>query len=207
MLVEGQSEERFVKELLHPHLWRRELCMIPVILGGVSNWDKMHKNLRPLCGDTSATAVTTMLDYYRLPSDVPGMATRAPHHPKRSQVAHVQTGIENALGFPRLRAYLSLHELESLLFADIDRWASRFDASQIGELKADVRQQAPEDINERFNTAPSRRLERFLRGYRKTFHGPHCAKDIGLEILRSRCPHFGEWLTWLEGLGGPIPSS
>jgi hypothetical protein len=218
VLVEGQSEEGFVKELLQPHLRLRDLWMVPTMLrtsgarqplrkGGVSNWDKMRSDLHRLCGDTSATAVTTMLDYYAMPRDVPGMASRVSEHTKRSQVAHVQAEIEKDLVVPRFRAYLCLHELESLLFADIDRWASRFDVSEIRELKANIGRQAPEDINESFNTAPSKRLERFLSGYRKTFHGPDCARDIGLETLRARCPHFGEWLTWLEGLGDLTPSS
>ncbi|MEW6284306.1 MAG: DUF4276 family protein, partial [Candidatus Eremiobacterota bacterium] len=30
--------------------------------------------------------------------------------------------------------------------------------------------------------------------------GPQVAQAIGLDVLRARCPHFGSWLTSLEGL-------
>jgi len=36
--------------------------------------------------------------------------------------------------------------------------------------------------------------------YDENIAGPLLVEDIGLALLRERCPHFGEWLTHLERL-------
>lgn len=212
VLVEGQTEERFVKEVLQPHLASRGLWLTPTVLrtseprqpvrkGGVSSWGKMRRDLQRLAEDSSAAAITTILDYYGLPDDVPGMASRPARQSALAQVAHVEAALNQERGDLRFRAYVSLHELEALLFAGVERWAQRFDTVEVARLRADVAGLEPEAIDDGVTTAPSKRLERFLSRYRKTLHGPACIGDIGLELIRARCPHFGEWLTWLERAG------
>jgi Domain of unknown function (DUF4276) len=208
-LVEGQTEERFIKTVLQQHLEPSQLWLTPRILhtsgsgmpvrkGGVSSWRQLRRELQLLLNDSNATVITTMLDFYALPRDVPGVNTAPSSAPKRAQAEHIESEMAKDLQDPRFHPYLSLHELEALLFADVDVWADRFDAKEILQLKADVEGLQPEDINDNYKTAPSRRLARHLSTYRKTQHGPDCAKDIGLDILRLRCPHFGEWLSSLE---------
>lgn len=34
----------------------------------------------------------------------------------------------------------------------------------------------------------------------KDFDGPLVTLTLGLDRLREHCPHFGEWITWLENL-------
>ncbi|NJL76090.1 MAG: DUF4276 family protein [Saprospiraceae bacterium] len=60
----------------------------------------------------------------------------------------------------------------------------------------------PEEINESAQTAPSKRIIQYLPNYekQKSQVGPMIAEDIGLELLRQRCPHFNEWITKLESL-------
>jgi Domain of unknown function (DUF4276) len=209
VLVEGQTEERFVNQVLQPHLLQRGLWATATILrtsgfrqpvrkGGVSSWSRMKRDLQRLCEDSNVVAITTLLDYYGLPKDVPGMPTRPLRGTKREQVLHVEAEIDKDIADPRFLAYLSLHELEALLFADVDRWAGRFEHTEISALKAGVGALAPEEINDGASTAPSKRLEQHLTRYRKTLHGPACALEIGLPTLRLRCPHFGDWLGWLE---------
>jgi hypothetical protein len=211
VLVEGQTEERFIKEVLQPHLATQGVWVTPTILrtsglrqpvrkGGVSSWSKMRRDLQRLAEDTSVTAITTLLDYYGLPDDVPGMSSRPARQSALAQVVHVEAALNADLGDPRFRAYVALHELEALLFAEVQRWAPRFDAGEIARLCVDVAGLEPEAIDDGVTTAPSKRLERFLSKYRKTLHGPVCIDDVGLELVRVRCPHFGEWLTWLEQL-------
>ena len=83
MLVEGQSEEIFVKQTLAPHLADHGVFVQPIVLwtkrlgsgggyrGGVSNWGQIQRSLLPLTYDTDAW-ITTLLDFYGLPEDVPG---------------------------------------------------------------------------------------------------------------------------------------
>jgi len=101
-----------------------------------------------------------------------------------------------------------LHELEALLFTDISKWEHRFDdAAAIAALKNDVRQLPPEAINETRDGAPSRRLKSRLRGYSKGIHGPLAVQDIGLDAIRAACPHFADWLTWMESFGDVLGDS
>ncbi len=44
------------------------------------------------------------------------------------------------------------------------------------------------------------RIVRLAPPYRKTVHGPLAVERIGLPLIRRSCPHFDEWVTWLEAL-------
>ena len=84
ILVEGQTEERFIKSILQPHLSAFGVHVEPKIVttkrvksgpdfkGGITNFGKVENDIRLLLGDTNAALITTMLDYYGLPSDFPG---------------------------------------------------------------------------------------------------------------------------------------
>ncbi|HWO17264.1 MAG TPA: DUF4276 family protein [Kofleriaceae bacterium] len=212
ILVEGLTEKRVVGAILRDHLRARGVDTIPTILdtkppnvgprfkGGVSTWSKIQDHLKRLLGDTAAVGVTTMIDYYGLPNDVPGMGTR-PNGPPRTRVEHVEQAIGAQFNDRRFRPYLMLHELEAMLFTDISKWEHRFDAAAIAALKHDVHRLLPEAINETREGAPSRRIKSRLQDYSKGIHGPLAAQDIGLAAIRAACPHFAAWLTWMESFG------
>jgi hypothetical protein len=212
ILVEGPTEERFVKLVLRDCLLARSVIPIPRILvtkrvvkgpnfkGGVTGWDRIKRDLQNLIGDTDAAGITTLIDYYGLPKDVPGMSTRkgAP----KTCVAHLEKQISAQFDDKRLRPFLMLHEFEAMLFTDIRKWQHRFDdAAAIARLKKDVAGLEPEDINETPQGAPSKRILRRLEDYEKPFHGPDALEDIGLDAIRGACPHFAAWLEWAESLG------
>jgi hypothetical protein len=83
ILVEGQTEERFVNTVLLLEM-PEGLYLQPVIVatkrvnsggkfkGGVPTYDKVRGEVVRLLTDSSAMMVTTMLDYYGLPSTFPG---------------------------------------------------------------------------------------------------------------------------------------
>lgn len=211
ILVEGPTEERFVKLVVSDHLLSRSVIVVPRILltkrvdsgpnfkGGVTNWNQIKRDLRNLLGDTNAAGITTLIDYYGLPKDVPGMSTRKGS--PMASVAHVEKAIAGHFSDRRLRPFLMLHEFEAMLFTNIEKWEHRFDdAAAIARLKNDVDGLKPEEINETSQTAPSKRILRRLKDYEKPFHGPDALKDIGLDAIRDACPHFAAWLTWAESL-------
>jgi len=84
ILAEGQTEERFVKDILQPHLLVLGIAIQPKIAttkrvksgpdfkGGITDFKKVEDDLRRLLGDTGATMVTTLLDFYGFPKDFPG---------------------------------------------------------------------------------------------------------------------------------------
>lgn len=83
ILVEGQTEARFVKQVLNPYISKCSLFFISVIIatkrlktgekkkGGISSYKKIRRDLIGLLQDTSVVAVTTMIDFYGLPNDFP----------------------------------------------------------------------------------------------------------------------------------------
>jgi hypothetical protein len=211
ILVEGSTEERFVNLVVRDHLLARSVVAVPRILltkrvdsgsnfkGGVTSWGKIKRDLRNLLGDTNAAGITTLIDYYGLPEDVPGMKTRKGS--PETRVVHVEKEIADQFNDPRLRPFLILHEFEAMLFTNIKKWEHRFDdAAAFARLKNDVAGLEPEGINETPQGAPSKRILRRLEAYEKPFHGPDALKDIGLDAIREACPHFAAWLTWAESL-------
>jgi hypothetical protein len=210
ILVEGQTEERFVKDLLVPAFALQGMHLTPVILmtkkvksggkfkGGVTSFAKLRADLVRLLPDNRAL-VTTLIDYYGLPMDTPGMASRPVARPI-DRVRHVEESICKDLGSPRhFLPFLALHEFEALLFTDPAIKAEAIPAlEKTPELIAIAEGLAPEDINERLETAPSKRLQQVFPTYKKTIHGPTAAKRIGLAAIRSCCPHFDSWVTRLE---------
>jgi hypothetical protein len=67
---------------------------------------------------------------------------------------------------------------------------------QFAAIRASV--QTPEEINERPQFAPSKRIETLFPSYKKNLHGPATAGRIGLNRIRAECPHFASWLSKLE---------
>lgn len=213
ILVEGLTEERFVKDVLAPHIWNKGKDAIPKVAttkrvkrgpdfkGGITDYPKVENDLRRLLGDTGAIAVTSFIDYYGLPSDFPGYSTRPPG-PSIARVSHVEAEWATRIGHSRFRPFIMLHEFEALVFVnptEVCRAFHRFGA--LAEVEGIRRAfPTPEDINDNPVTAPSKRLERLFLEYQKPFHGPLVTKRVGLAALRAECPHFNEWVTWLEGL-------
>ena len=213
-LVEGQTEEAFVGRCLRPHLWNHNVDLTATVLvtrrvvagpdykGGVSSWAKIARDLRPLIGDSGAVAVTTMLDYYAIPDDVPGMANRPSANP-RDAARFVQAAMDSEIGSARLQSYLMVHEFEALLYSAPELCGNYLSESSLARAMTAALAECgePEMVNDTPTGAPSKRIRAAYPPYQKTIHGPSIADDIGLPLIRSSCPHFDEWVTWLESLG------
>ncbi len=220
VLVEGQTEETFVKRLLSPHLELAGVSAVPTILvtkkvksgphfkGGVPSYTKVKKEIQRLLGDSSAALVTMMLDYYGLPTDFPG---RGESHGSKpiERVQHVEGAITADIGDPRFRAYLSLHEFEALLFSSPDEIAHAFTSPECQPALSAIRAkfQTPEDIDDHPDTCSSARLRGLFPGYSKPLHGALISARIGLELMRQQCPHFDAWMRGLGGVGSSSPAA
>ncbi|MCW5257555.1 DUF4276 family protein [Verminephrobacter aporrectodeae subsp. tuberculatae] len=214
MLVEGQSEEIFVKQVLQPHLAQRGVHVQPTVLwtkrrrdgggfrGGVSSWKKICESLRPLMHDSDAW-VSTLLDFYGLPKDFPGFPDALETGNPQEKVAVLQERFAAALPHPRFIPFLALHEFEAWLFSAPDTVAEHFgDNSLAAKLRAAG---APECINHGPTTHPKARLKSMECDYKETSDGPTLLGKIGLATIRAECPHFHGWLSRLETLGKGAP--
>ena len=59
---------------------------------------------------------------------------------------------------------------------------------------------SPEEINNSFDTSPSKRIGKLYPAYDKPIHGSLAAIEIGLDIIRQECQRFDKWLKELEAL-------
>lgn len=193
VVVEGESELRFISRILQKHLLERhDLELTPV--REFNSFQKIVNLSRQLLRDSSLAAVTTFFDYFRF--------DRRDHLPPLAELAaSLQTAVNNR----RFRAYLQLHEFEAFLFTPPFAIAERLPHPQALSLVKAIRDAYPtaEDINDGPKTAPSKRLESL--GYRKVRHGLGALEDTPLEAIRAHCPRFDQWLTWLEN-GAPLDS-
>lgn len=212
VLVEGQTEEKYVKEVLNPHFTNHRKYLIPTIIntrviksgpnfkGGILSYRQVKRDLVKLLGDTSACCVTTMFDLYGLPSEFPGREN-APLNPYE-KVAHIETAFAQDIDHKRFLSNLVLHEFEGLLFTMPSEIAKALnEPSQENEL-THIRNnfQTPEEINDNPDTAPSKRLKALFPFYNKPFYGMVISKRIGLDAIRKECPHFHQWVSRLENL-------
>ncbi|NJO18071.1 MAG: DUF4276 family protein [Thioploca sp.] len=213
--IEGQTEETFIRELLRRHLWEHNVDLQPVIIttrrvkqgknfkGGVLSYGKARNEVIRLLNDSQAVAVTTMYDLYHLPKDFPGQDTR-PTGDGKAKALHLEKAFQNDIGSRHFHPYLQVHEFEAFLFVNPTRTANMFaEVENLEKQLQTIRKKfpTPEDINDNPNTAPSKRILSLYPRYEKPLYGTLVTLEVGLDSIRTECPHFNEWVTWLESLG------
>jgi hypothetical protein len=215
VIVEGPTEESFVNGPLAEVLSYRQVYVTPVILGvpghkgGRTNYARVEKDVLRQLKQDRRSYCTTMLDYYGLGRGFPG--TPVPEHLRSVQKAeHIERAVKEDIcrQIPdfrpdvRLIPYLCLHEFEGLLFSDPDAFAHSLGqpllARQLQQMRDDF--PTPEDINDRPESAPSKRVLSLYPFYRKVIEGTLAARAVGVQKMRQECVHFGDWLRRLEAL-------
>ena len=211
ILVEGQTEETFARELLAPHLAGFQVWLTPRIVetskghkGGAVSYGKIVRQVALWCKQDPKAIVTTLFDVYGLPSDFPGAATWDAGQAAQPQVAALESSLAASVGQPNLIPYLQLHEYEALLFSDLDAFAyADVPAGAIEQWQKQLDQFAnPEEVNNSPTTSPSKRLIASWPSYgaSKPLYGSLLALQIGLPKIREKCPRFNDWLCRLEAL-------
>jgi len=211
LLVEGQTEERFVRELLTPHYSRIGVFITPIILstspghkGGVASYARVKPQLIRLCRQDRDATISTLIDLYALPNDFPGKAEPAfpTQGTGRQKAEFIEARLLQDIDEPNFLPHLMVHEYEALLFSSPQHFGDWADSPKVVQGLSAIAQaySTPEDINDGPQTAPSKRILQLMPRLKKTFHGPLIAADIGLDEIRRTCPHFNDWLARLEQL-------
>ncbi len=222
LFAEGATELAFADTVLKPHLAKSGVYLhSPVLIAHAKKKGKVHRGggrkyvpmkndiQRFLSQDRSADVFfTTMIDLYAIHADFPGLAeAEAFRHLPERRVECLEESFARDIGDRRFLPYLQLHEFEAYLFSDPACFAYFYDhhARQLEALQAIAEAHTtPELIDDGEHTAPSKRIIHELPDYEgaKAALGPQLAGLIGLDVIRSKCPHFAAWLTRLETLGG-----
>ena len=110
--------------------------------------------------------------------------------------------MDEVIADSRVRCHVMLHEYETLLYVDPTLCGTRLSTPNLTTVMTAAVAVAgePELVNDGPNTAPSKRIQAVYPGYAKSADGPTLAEEIGLVRLRSSCPHFAQWIDWLETL-------
>jgi hypothetical protein len=225
LFAEGPTEQTFADTVLKPHLADGGVYLHPPVLiahakkkgrvhrGGGRKYLPMRNDILRFLSQERGGDVffTTMIDLYAIHAEFPGLAEaeRLRHLPEK-RVEFLEQSFAKDIDDPRFVPYIQLHEYEAYLFSDPTCFRYFYDhhEKQIAALKAIADGYAtPELIDDGEHSAPSKRIIAELADYEdaKSAVGPQVAERIGLEVIRSKCPHFAAWLSRLERLGGGPP--
>ncbi len=219
ILVEGTTEEKFVKEILKPHLNSKGIYPKHRLVttdksqnigGGSANYAKIKNEINRLWKEKNSQPVilTTMFDLYKLPNCFPNFDQASKLLDPYLKVKSLEDSFASDIDDSRFIPYIQLHEFEALIFTDLEELYKDFpDNDQykkgIDRLLVECRRySSPELINQDITTAPSKRLEKVIPKYKKlkTSLAPQVVQKIGLAKIREKCPHFHQWITQLESL-------
>ncbi len=217
VLVEGETEEEFVNEVLAPHLHSQGFEGVSVSArlfgksrqrsrrGGIRSWPSARRDIVGYLKEDREATVALMADYYRLPQS----GERA--WPGRSAGSGAET-VERATsediakamgrGFDRGRFLpcVVMHEFEALLFSDCAAFGNAIGRPETVPGLRGIRSlfPNPEEIDDSPEGAPSRRILKLVPDYNKPFMGNLAILEITLDKIRAECPHFRSWLERLE---------
>ena len=211
IVVEGETEEEFVKRMLASHLLNHNVIAHPMKprarsgpSGGTIPVERLAAQMTKLLRNFDI--VTSLFDLYGFQGKLE--QETADDLEQRINAA-VDERIAHYWNRSTLFAYVQKHEFEGLLFSDVDVFAKVLDTSaqsieSLRRIRADF--MTPEDIDDGPQTAPSKRITQLVPGYRKRTYGPLLAAETGLTRIREECPRFDSWLSRLESLSQAHPT-
>lgn len=215
VIVEGQTEEKFVAGPLAEALLPYQVYLTPIVLGvpghrgGRTNYARVEKDVLRQLKQDPGSYCTTMIDYYGLGSGFPGTPVTTSLN-NLQHVEHIERATKDDIcsKIPEFRPdvrfipYLSLHEYEALLFSDPDAFANALRWPDLASRLHAVRNEfpTPEDINDSPTTAPSKRVIEIFPTYKKVIEGTFAARAVGIQKMRQECAHFRDWIERMEAL-------
>lgn len=224
ILCEGQTEERFVKEVLKPYfsasgivLKHRLLCTSRKkgARGGMLSYQQAKRDLTLWISENRRRTselhyYTTMFDLYALPDDFPGYDDASVITDPYVKVKKLENKFFEDMRVDGFIPYIQLHEFEALLFCDVAKIAPfyperRKEIEQLAQALVESGNN-PELIDNGIATAPSKRILNAVEGgktyhYNKPLTGSSVAQEIGIDRLMQMCAHFRTWIETLKSLG------
>jgi hypothetical protein len=204
IVVEGQTEEEFVNELLSPYLNTFGIYDVRATKittskghkGGFVNYQHLKNDVTKLLKQSSKDViVTTFVDFFRLPTIVPDFATISKKSTKKNSVDEFEKAIAKDIDDHRFVPYIQMHEFEALLFSSTKGFSTYYENEKSavkGVTKIMDEFSNPEDINS--NKPPSYRIKELTTNYDKIVYGNIMALEIGMATIIKKCPRFKIWV-------------
>ena len=141
---EGPTEESFINAVLYPYFLGMGIYVCPIVCetrrdanrkyrGGVSRYAKVKNELMILCKSHPHEYVTTMFDYYAMPSDTPGISDATPDIFER--IGKIESIINEDIGERNCRFHFMLHEFEGILFSEPNTFHLIANDGIVGEIQ------------------------------------------------------------------------
>lgn len=200
-IVEGDTEIRLVEKVIMPHLVAQGISN-PVNCqtittnrkqnkkGGVGSYGKFKNEVERTLAQGNVV-VTSLIDFFKLPTDFPGFTTDS------NQIEQIETAIHADLkNNPVFIPYIQRHEVEALMFSSRDGFELVIDEEEKLQLIDAINEEYPnpEDINNSPQTAPSKRIKDIYDDYDKVGDGEMIFEMIGIEPMLEKCPRFSNWI-------------
>lgn len=211
IIVEGQTEEEFVKELLIPYLFSEhkvydvrpiKISTSKTSKGGFINYHHLYNDAMRYLKSETNIVVTTFVDYFRMPTNMPSYANCMSKTKVEEKIDCLQNAIKASIGYENFIPYIQKFEFETLLFSDNIGFEELYDEKVYTKTQAIIDEyDNPENINSHPNTAPSKRIIQIMAEndelYNKVADGNIIALEIGFEKILEKCPRFKMWIEQL----------
>ena len=149
-VVEGQTEENFVNQVLAPHLYDVGYTSVRAALignarlrsrrGGIRSWDSARNDIVNFLVEDQRVHVTTMVDFYGMPDSWPGRQTSVLRQAVGDKAAAVEQSLLDSIAGSlhnfdarRFIPYVVMHEFEGLLFSDPAQFATSIGESGLSQ--------------------------------------------------------------------------
>lgn len=219
IICEGQTEQRFCNDVLQPFLNQNNIYIeYPTVKktgGGIVNWSALKRQIETHLKQDKTAYVTTFIDFYGIYQhhEYPYWLESKNNPIKSDALTKIEDGMKEDIEGnlrDRFLPYIQLHEFEALLFSEMSVFLLNFERHEFSDYKyleeTIEHYPNPENINDGIQTAPSKRLEKIIKGYKsdkenlKVVYGSLLSHDIGIIKIREKCPRFNEWLQKIESL-------
>jgi hypothetical protein len=220
IIVEGQTEQTFVRDVLAPQMANQGIYLYPALIGklghkgGNIRFDRVKQDIGHFLKQRHDTYISTMFDYFRIDSRWPGKkevdqkiqngATLTAFDKaellETSTYQNIVKMFSKCHPENRFIPYIEMHEFEALLFSDVNILAEKSKIEVLHLQKIIEAYKNPEEINDDPVKSPAKRLKTLNHTYQKVVMGKVIAEAIGIPCIRKKCAHFNNWLTKLEKL-------
>lgn len=210
LICEGTTEIEFCKRILVDHFKKFEIDLSYILIvhsdGGIVPWVILKKQIEKHFKDDNEITISTFIDYYGIYEHhkFPNwdLAENEPDKTLRMNILQdaMRSDVDSEIKFI---PYILLHEFETLVFSEYAVFEDLYEANEarLDKLKEICDNNPnPETINNSKETAPSKRLDKYIKRFKKTSDSINITKNIGLEKIRSKCPNFNMWISKLENI-------
>ena len=211
IVVEGQTEQEFVKQCIAPYMFEKygitsvtaRLIGKPGHKGGDVRYERLKKDVTILLREPDVV-VSTFVDFFKLPEDFPDTNLCREYSDINRQIDCLEQALSRQTGSDMFIPYIQKFEFEALLFSSSNGFAKYLEIKSCQELeKISQEFSNPENING--NQPLSYRLIYILNRceslkYQKVIYGNILALAVGIDVMVIRCQRFANWIDQLGKL-------